>query len=133
MLCAAAPERFVDLDSSEFSRCRGRREPRFPGNYIDAMLFYPPSDGTLLVSTHQEVRTLLSAYDVAFGLVYPERRLRDEYLERFRRRGSPQEFVDLMAAQWDAFLDDLEREDRYSWRCVLGKNQYLVDATFWVD
>lgn len=80
----------------------------------------------LFVSSHKETRKILSELGLNFYLVYPDRSLKDEYLRRYRERGSTEEFVDMMDKNFDLFIDSIENEEV---RCakikLTGEDEYL--------
>ena len=63
---------------------------------------------------------------IEYTLVYPDRSLKREYIERYKKRGSPQAFIDLMEAKWDDFIDDCENDP--SDKLVLRSGEYLKDV-----
>lgn len=117
----------IDSDSSKFSwidHPNGVRNPDFPANYIEHIKANIGKVDYILVSTHQEVRSALSEAGIEFILIYPSRILKEEYLKRYRDRGSFDSFVKLLDEKWDEFLDQLDNEEIYM-KIVLGKNHYL--------
>ena len=80
----------------------------------------------LFVSSHTETRKILSELGLNFYLVYPDRSLKDEYLRRYRERGSSQEFLGMMDKNFDLFIDSIENEEV---RCakikLIGEDEYL--------
>lgn len=80
----------------------------------------------LFVSSHKETRKILSELGVSFYLVYPDRSLKDEYLRRYRERGSSEKFIKMMDKNFDLFIDSIENEEV---RCakikLTGEDEYL--------
>ena len=60
----------------------------------------------IFVSTHKEVREALRENCLHFYLLYPYIGDKEKYIERYRERGSPPEFLDLLADQWTNWLDE---------------------------
>ena len=99
----------IDSDSSSFSwRTNGTRNPQFPRNYVKHIQSQIKSQDIILVSSHEVVRNALIEEGVSLTIVYPERDLKAEYLERYRRRGNTEEFIEMMDKNWDKFLDGIE-------------------------
>lgn len=111
--------RVLDSDSSKFSK------DDFPHNYIDHIKSVDGVD-VLLISSHKAVRDALRAEQIRYTLVYPHKSLKNEYIERYRMRGSSEDFIKLIANNWDAWIDELEKE---VWpdNVVLGKDEHLTD------
>lgn len=121
-----------DSDSSLFSWIvkdgQKIRNPDFPKNYIEHLESLNPKD-IILVSSHEEVRKALEEHGFEYYLVYPTKECKEEYLQRYKDRGSPETFIQLLDKNWDIWLTQLER---YSYvECIkipLFKGQYLNDV-----
>lgn len=97
----------LDSDSTAFSKLAdGSQNPEFPNNYISHIKSNLGIADYILVSTHKEVRNLLVENELSFTLICPFKNLKMEYLSRYKQRGSPLGFIDLMNNKWDEFLDD---------------------------
>ncbi|AFL47585.1 hypothetical protein ZZ1p0039 [Acinetobacter phage ZZ1] len=114
-----------DSDSSTFDKAE------FPGNYIQHMreiIHRHAGDNYLvMVSSHAEVREEMQKVGIPYVLVYPDRSLKGEYIERYKRRGSPEGFIKLMDEKWDDFIDTCEFDTQCD-KIVLGPYQYLSDV-----
>ena len=80
----------------------------------------------VLVSTHDLLRQALVREKIVFTLVYPSQVLKNEYLERYKQRGSDDVFIDFIATHWDSFITEL----KYQKNCghmVLGPGRFLSD------
>jgi hypothetical protein len=120
-----------DSDSSQFSWiCEGERHPEFPGNYVAHL---QESEGVVLASTHDIVRDALAEAEIPFILVYPSRYLKDTYLERYRARGSSEDFIMLLDKFWDEWIDEMASETRCEHRIVLKNGEYLSDKVSLVE
>lgn len=120
----------LDSDSSSYSwlgeGADRIRNPDFPSNYMRHITGQLGTASLILVSTHEDVRNALVGHGIRFSLAYPERGLKDEYLERFERRGSPEGFITLMDNNWDTFIGQLEGQ-QHADHVVLQQGQYLGD------
>ena len=124
---------YYDSDSSNFSwldREKGIRNPEFPKNYIKHidMLTNVAQNNIIMVSTHADVlNALATEFDTRFMLVHPEYSLKDEYLDRYRTRGSSKEFIKTLDENWDSWISNL-----YGFtpglRYVLGSGETLADV-----
>lgn len=110
----------LDSDSSTFDKSQ------FPQNYIEAIKNAINNGYWVLVSTHAEVRQALVKEGLEYVLVRPKDiRYKDEYMRRYRERGSPEAFLKLMDAKWEEFFKDVE-SDKFGMIYTLDEKQYLV-------
>lgn len=120
----------LDSDSSRFSWLGdGRRDPAFPDNYVRHVRAHLDKADVILVSSHDVVRCALERDGLAYTLVYPEpgEPSRQEYLDRYMRRGSPPAFVGMMARQFDRFIEECDAETHPT-RIRLTPDAYLGDV-----
>jgi hypothetical protein len=119
----------TDSDSSSFSWCSdGTRNPDFPRNYIAHIKEQVVQSDFVMVSSHRSVRDALRNDGMHYILVYPDRGLKEEYLERYRRRGNERPFIDTMADNWDDFIDEIEQET-FPHKVRLGPGVHLGDVS----
>jgi hypothetical protein len=123
-----------DLDTGDYTQGYtddGKvRNSDFPDNYTLAIKEQIGKVDVLLVGCQPEVIAALRKEGVSFTLVYPDRKLKDEYVSRFRARHSPRPFIGLLSKNWDLFLDFLEGQKDCK-RIVLDGKQYIgnvIDA-----
>ena len=55
-----------------------------------------PSVDKILVSSHKDVRDALVKKGIPFVLVYPNKDIKDEYIQRYKDRGNNDAFVELL-------------------------------------
>lgn len=110
----------LDSDSSLFSwvYVNGikQRNPEFPNNYINHIKENIGKYDFIFVSTHKEVRDALIHNCIYFYLVYPSCDDKEIYLNRYKKRNSPQSFIDLVSNNWLNWLMDVQS-------CVFGCRQ----------
>ena len=100
------PSKFAtDSDSSKFNKAN------FPQNYIEH-INEKISQGyaRIFISSHKEVREALVENGLEFTLVYPKKELKEEYLKRYKERGSPEGFIKLISDNWDLWLEELKNQ-----------------------
>lgn len=118
-----------DSDSSKFSwripYKDDRKHPNWPRNYIE---YLSKQTKTTLISTHKVVRDALYVMDMPFSVCYPTRDCKEEYMKRYRDRGSPDAFIEFCYTCWDAWLTELERETRAKEHIVLKQGQFISDV-----
>ncbi|WP_222928525.1 hypothetical protein [Sutcliffiella horikoshii] len=118
----------LDSDSSNFSWIReGERHPDFPNNYIQHIQQNIGKADYILVSSHDIVRKALQENQIEYVLIYPSKNLKNEYLERYRNRGSDEKFISFIDSNWDAFIDDIENES-FPRLLKLESGEFLEDV-----
>lgn len=80
----------LDSDSSTFDK------KHFPDNYIKHIKDSIEKGYTVFASSHDVVRDALIKNNMSFILAYPSGYLKDEYLKRYEKRGSPPAFIELL-------------------------------------
>ena len=117
-----------DSDSSNYDKAH------FPGNYIDEVerisSTYP--DNIQLLSTHSAVLAMLNERRINHVIVGPaHRNQKEEYLERYRQRKSPEGFIKLMETNFESFLLDMLIHNLNASCCTgywgLQPGEYLAD------
>lgn len=107
----------LDSDSSEFSWVKDKdgnntreRNPEFPENYIKHIKENNNGDTIIFVSSHKVVRDALKDNGMKYFIIYPDKSLKSEYIERYKNRGSDEKFIKFISAHWDEFIDEIEEE-----------------------
>ena len=108
----------IDSDSSKFDKAN------FPANYIQHIKEAIGKHSIVFVSSHKEVREALFKEKIEFYLVYPDKSLKHEYLGRYFERGSSIEFMKLISANWDKWIDELKTQKGCK-HVVLKSGQYI--------
>ena len=111
----------LDSDSSTFDKSD------FPDNYIKHIKSNIGKADVIMISSHKDVRDALLKEDMKFTLVYPNRYLKDEYISRYKKRGSNQKFIELLDKNWDVWISELE-EQKGCKHIQLLEGQYLDDV-----
>ena len=93
---------FIDLDSSRYAG--EDRWQRYKERIEDALGIYK----YIFVSSHQETRDILNELGLKYYVVYPDKNLKEEYLKRYKERGSKEDFIDLMDNNFESFIDSIE-------------------------
>lgn len=112
-----------DSDSSNFDK------KHFPENYINyiSLLLEMFDDIVIFVSSHVNVREALATADIDYVLVYPNPSLKQQYLDRYISRGSPESFVKLLDENWLNWIKSCETDPSAMSTYVLNSGQYLSD------
>jgi hypothetical protein len=100
------PQGFAtDSDSSKFDKAN------FPENYI-GHIKQKIKEGysRIFISTHKNVRDALVLHNLPFVLIYPAKELKQEYLERYKKRGNNENFIELVSDNWDNWIDECKAQ-----------------------
>lgn len=111
----------LDSDSSTFDKSD------FPRNYIQHIKNNLGTADIIMVSSHKEVRDALVENGIDFTLVYPDPSIKEEYIQRYIDRGSPQSFIQLLEKNWENWISELD-EQKNCKKINLKENQYLSDV-----
>lgn len=132
--------KILDSDSSEFSWVKDEngsntsiRNPEFPQNYIDHIKEKMQSEFIIFVSSHDVVREALKQNNIPYDIFYPRKDQKEEWINRFRKRGNDEKFISFISDNWDKFIDDIEKDD-YPTKHVLhndlyGDHRYINSVT----
>lgn len=113
-------KKILDSDSSKFDK------KEFPKNYINHINENIYKVDIILISSHNEVRKALVDNGLEFLLVYPDITLKNEYLQRYRKRGSDEVFIKLLELNWYSWIYGLQNQDSCI-HVVLQSGLYLSD------
>lgn len=111
----------LDSDSSTFDKSD------FPRNYIQHIKSNLGMADIIMVSSHKEVRDALVENEIEFTLVYPESDIKEDYIQRYIDRGSPESFIKLLNNNWENWISELEEQTGCD-KVKLKKGQYLSDV-----
>jgi len=111
----------LDSDSSKFNK------DYFPENYMQHIKNNMGKADIILISSHDVVRDALVENELPFTLVYPDRSIKEEYIQRYKDRGNEDSFVKLLQENWDNWMDGMENQKGCD-HIKLQKGQYLSDV-----
>ena len=80
-----------------------------------------------MVSSHKEVRDALVENGIEFTLVYPDISIKDEYIQRYIDRGSPDSFINLLRKNFELWIDELDNQIGCD-KIKLKEGEYLSDV-----
>lgn len=123
------PDICSDSDSSKFSWVsEGVRNPNFIEDYLRHIKEEIKVKQIVFVSSHKDVREALIKEGLSFYLVYPDKGGKEEYLNRYRKRKSPESFISLIENNWDNFLDDcIDQEGELCQHVEINPKEQIKD------
>ena len=91
---------------------------RFPDGWVSRikeMIYYNNVDyiyAPIHTSLREAIKEDKELDDVEKWIIYPDKSLKLEYIERYRERGDDQAYVTHMAEIWDEAIESIENEDK---------------------
>lgn len=113
-------KKIIDSDSSKFDKSD------FPKNYVEHIKEKIGKVDMIFVSSHKVVREALVESGIKFVLVYPNISLKEEYLQRYRNRKSPESFINLLSENWESWIYEIDHETRFR-KIKLERGEFLAD------
>ena len=118
-----------DSDSSKFPK------DDFPRNYIEYIKEKLKEDDRdiIFVSSHENVRQALIDEGIHFICIYPDINMKDEMIERYKKRGSSEAFIDNIDKNYENYISSIENmlsNSRVSGVCFTPNtyiDKYIVD------
>ena len=111
----------LDSDSSKFDKAF------FPKNYIDHIKANLGKVDSILISSHEVVRDALVKEGLHFTLVYPNIDLKQEFIERYKQRGSNESFIKQVSDKQTEQITQLQNQNGCK-KIELSTVQYLKDV-----
>ena len=99
----------------------------WPDNYFKALDEVKSSYDYILISD-EICDDYLKVNNYEYWWVYPNRELKDEYMDRCRARGNNEEFIYWYSKLWDKWIDKCENDKNATKHIKLNKNEYLEDV-----
>lgn len=127
--------KILDSDSSEFSWLKdennkntSERNPDFPNNYIRHIKENIGKCDIIFVSSHEVVRDALIANELPFTIMYPGVNSKEEYLDRYLKRGNNEKFINFIGTNYEKFIKEIDEiNSKYVHKVKLSPNQYIMD------
>lgn len=99
--------------------------PEWPMNYVNKILEEVNNYDIVLIGLNRESRDKLEEMGYKYYLCFPNMNERDEYLERFVKRGNPPEFVEKQKYYFEKELPLLYEEKME--KMILNGSEYIED------
>jgi len=120
-----SPYKYINYrDDKEYSR--KEINPSWLKKYYNDLLFNSDKYDAVLTYNSPDILQILLENKVDFIIILPKTELKDEYLERYKKRNSDPGWIEYMSNTWDeqySFLESLEQEKIY-----LSDGDYLEQA-----
>lgn len=108
----------IDLDSSEFHWMKDEegnviKNPDFVKDYIEVIKRLIGKVDIVFVSTHEEIRKALRENKIEYKIVYPNIKLKEEFVGRCFLRGDSSEFCEKIAENWNKWIENIMQTEKY--------------------
>lgn len=90
--------------------CWKYRGVNFPSNYIKDILRAYDENYTVLISTDRVVINIINSLGIEITLVYPDKELKEEYITKYKERGSHKDFINVLINHWEDWILELEQD-----------------------
>lgn len=124
-----SPYYYIELPTDNFVK------ERSPDDYVQSVqdlsnVFCRRQTGMsaiLMLTSHKSVRETLGRDGLPFALFYPDISLKEEYIERYRQRGSTPAFIEHVSNNWDNWVRACEKDPYAQTKVRMGSGEYLYD------
>lgn len=99
----------------------------WPQNYFKALKEVKDKYDYILISD-DICNKFLKENNFEYWWVYPRKELKDEYLDRCKKRGNNQEFISWYSKLWEEWILNCKNDKFASNHIELKSNQYLEDV-----
>ena len=120
-LCEKYPNTYKEIE------CWKYRDDDFPKNYIQDVIMLFGKTKYLFISTDPVILRELNKLGFNIRLIYPNNKLRNEYLDRYIERNSSNDFIGMIMKNWNTWIDEL-KEQKYCEHIILEEGEYLKDV-----
>ena len=98
----------------------------FPINYIEDIKSQIGEVDYIFISTNPIVLKELFKQGIKATLIYPNIKLKCDYIERYENRGSSFDFIKMLDSNWEKWINEL-KDQSYLRHIVLEKGEYISD------
>ena len=99
----------------------------WPNNYFKALEEIKDKYDYILISD-EICDDYLRTNNYEYWWIYPSRNLKEEYLDRCKKRGNNEKFIYWYSKLWDSWIDKCENDNYATKHIKLNSNQYLEDV-----
>ena len=110
---------YVDLESTPFAKNWDI--------YSDVAMHMAKNGHKVMLSCHKELRDILFAKGADFEVIIPRIEDKEEYLNRYIKRGNTEQFIKLFEDKWEDFINEILADSDKMNITILEKNEYLSD------
>lgn len=112
---------WIDLESTPFEKDWDR--------YATVAMHMDKQGYNVMLSCHADLRKKLHEKGARYFVVLPFPSLKDEYLNRYKKRGNDSSFIESIEKNWNAYTECLEWE----YPLYLRYGQYISDVAGYLN
>lgn len=101
------------------------RKKEWPENYIDAIQIATTNYDITLISTDDEILNELDKKEIEYILCFPTLDCKNEYLERYRKRGNTEGFVKRVSETFEELINGLQK---YRGKKIILKSKETLES-----
>ena len=117
-------EKIADIEKKKGNSNKTRKE-EWPENYIDAIQNATTNYDITLISTDDEILNELEKKEIEYILCYPTLECKNEYLDRYRKRGNTEAFIQRVAETFEDLIKGLQK---YKAKKIVLKNNETLES-----
>ena len=116
----------VNIKDESLKSTPREENKEWPSNYFKALTEVKDKYDYILISD-EICRDFLIKNNYEYWWIYPNKELKEEYLDRCRKRGNNEEFVYWYNKLWNKWINDCINDKNASKHIELKSNEYLED------
>lgn len=116
-LCSSS-QRYIEFECWEY------QNDDFPINYVSDIKSQIGRVNYIFISTNPVILKELYKSGIDIILVYPKFELKEEYIKRYKDRGSSDDFIEMLNRNWHDWITELH-EQTYCSQIELDSGEYL--------
>lgn len=117
-LCENSNKKIVEFECWKYDKdC-------FPDNYVSDIQSKIGQVDIIFISTNPLALNILNKLGIKIILIYPQLELKNEYIERYKNRGSATDFILTLSKYWDSWLEEI-KENKYCKHVELKSDEYV--------
>lgn len=101
------------------------KNPAWPQNYIEYII-EKSKNNTVLIASQPAVLNALDEANVTYTTVAPLASDKQIYLQRYKKRGNNESFINMMSKNFNNFIEDLHSHTK-AHHVTLKTTEYLID------
>ena len=99
----------------------------WPNNYFEALNKVKDKYDYILISD-EVCNDFLQKNNYEYWWIYPNKELKEEYLNRCKKRGNNNDFINYFSRNWSTWIDECINDTKASKHIELKSNQFLEDV-----
>ncbi|NCB48480.1 MAG: hypothetical protein EOM55_02510 [Clostridia bacterium] len=114
------------LGNEAIKGLKKKKNPNFENIYLEKLLLAQKNFDFILVP--YRVLELCRRNNLKYWLVYPSKNCKEEYIQRLRNRGNPEELVKIVESGFEEFIDNRDNDSYAEKKIILNAGEFLENA-----